>query len=162
MFSEEQRRLAETILASCREDCLRLATAESCTGGLISACLTSVPGSSDVFERGFVTYTNSAKMELLGVPADLITQYGAVSEEVAREMVEGALLRAPVEVAVAVTGIAGPSGGTATKPVGRVHIAAARVDHATRHARYQFEGDRDAIRDAALTAALQLLAKVFD
>ena len=105
---------------------LKLATAESCTGGLIAAILTEVPGSSDVFERGFVTYSNEAKTELLGVPAELIEKHGAVSEEVARAMASGALGHSRADIAVAVTGVAGPGGGTTAKPVGLVHLAAAR------------------------------------
>ena len=106
---------------------LRIATAESCTGGLVAARLTEIPGSSTVVDRGFVTYSNAAKTEMLGVPAGLIAQHGAVSEAVARAMAEGALARSGADVAVAVTGIAGPGGATAAKPVGLVHFAVARA-----------------------------------
>lgn len=116
---------AETLLARCREAGLTLATAESCTGGLVAAALTAVPGSSDVFERGFVTYSNAAKAEMIGVPDSLIAREGAVSEGVARAMAEGALAASRADLAVAVTGIAGPGGGTAQKPVGLVHLATA-------------------------------------
>ena len=131
----------------------RIATAESCTGGLIAAACTSVAGSSDWFERGFVTYSNEAKQELIGVPAALIAAHGAVSEEVARAMVAGALAHAPVQLAVAVTGIAGPGGAVPGKPVGTVWLAwgtAAGV-HAER---LQLAGDRGAVRAGTVHAAL--------
>lgn len=117
---------AADLLAECRAKGLTLATAESCTGGLIAAILTEVPGSSDVLERGFVTYSNDAKTEQIGVPAETIGVYGAVSKDVATAMAKGALDHSPADIAVAVTGVAGPGGGTATKPVGLVHLAAAR------------------------------------
>jgi nicotinamide-nucleotide amidase len=117
---------AAELLDACRARGLKLATAESCTGGLIAAILTEVPGSSDVFERGFVTYSNEAKTEQLGVPAELIAKHGAVSQEIARAMAAGALKHSRAEIAVAVTGVAGPSGGTTAKPVGLVHLASAR------------------------------------
>ena len=134
----------------------RIAAAESCTGGLIAAACTSVAGSSDWFERGFVTYSNEAKTELLGVPQALIAAHGAVSEEVARAMVEGALARAPVQLAVAVTGIAGPGGAVPGKPVGTVWLAwgtAAGV----RAERLQLDGDRAAVRGGTVQAALRRL-----
>ena len=136
----------------------RLATAESCTGGLIAAACTAVAGSSDWFERGFVTYSNQAKTDMLGVPAPLIAAQGAVSEAVARAMVQGALQRAPVQLAVAVTGIAGPGGAVHGKPVGTVWLAwgtAAGVQTE----RLQLPGDRSAVRAATVQAALaQLIA----
>ncbi|MDP6351836.1 MAG: nicotinamide-nucleotide amidohydrolase family protein, partial [Alphaproteobacteria bacterium] len=134
--------------------------AESCTGGLVAGCLTEIAGSSDVLERGFVTYSNEAKEALLGVSAALIESDGAVSEAVARAMAEGALRHAPVDIAVAVTGIAGPGGATEAKPVGLVHLAGARTGAATRHIRRQFPGDRSAVRMAAVAAALDLLTEV--
>ena len=135
---------------------IRLVTAESCTGGLIAAACTAVAGSSDWFERGFVTYTNQAKSDLLGVDAALFDRVGAVSEEVALAMVHGALQRAPVQLAVAVTGIAGPSGAVPGKPVGTVWLAwgSARGVQAER---LQLPGDRDAVRGASVSAALQRL-----
>jgi len=136
----------------------RLATAESCTGGLIAAACTQLAGSSDWFERGVVSYSNAAKTELLGVPATLIEAHGAVSEAVARAMVQGALQHAPVELAVAVTGIAGPGGAVPGKPVGTVWLAwgtAAGV----RAELLQLGGDRDAVRLAAVQAALQRLTE---
>ncbi|HTT85711.1 MAG TPA: CinA family protein [Rhizomicrobium sp.] len=161
-FSSHQLKLAEQVLAQGRTKNLRVATAESCTGGLISALLTEIPGSSDVLERGFVTYSNRAKIELLGVPEDLIARVGAVSEPVARRMAEGAAEFSWAEAAVAVTGIAGPDGGSAEKPVGLVHIAAARRGAATLHEKHLF-GDigRGEIRMASVEAALLLLLRLF-
>jgi nicotinamide-nucleotide amidase len=157
MFPEELRAKAEALLADYREAGWMLATAESCTGGLTAGLLTEVPGSSAVVERGFVTYTNAAKQELLGVPEALLAEHGAVSGPVARAMAAGARARAPVQAAVAVTGVAGPSGGTAAKPVGLVRIAVAAEGLPTAAARYHFDGDRGAIRLASVAAALDLL-----
>jgi nicotinamide-nucleotide amidase len=148
--------LARRLLAACETRGLRLATAESCTGGLIVACLTEIPGSSSVVERGYVTYDDRAKQELLGVPAGTIERVGAVSEEVARAMAEGVLARAGVDLAIACTGIAGPGGATPKKPVGLVHLAVARRGRPTLHARENFPGDRSAIRTASVDAALEL------
>lgn len=136
---------------------VRVATAESCTGGLIAAACTSVAGSSDWFERGFVTYSNAAKIALLGVDEALLQAHGAVSEPVARAMAEGALARAPVQRAVAVTGIAGPGGAVPGKPVGTVWLALARSDGVTLAQRLQLTGDRAAVREATVTAALQAM-----
>ncbi len=133
-----------------------LAAAESCTGGLIAASCTAVPGSSDWFERGFVTYSNAAKTSLLGVPAALIEAHGAVSEPVVRAMADGVLARAPVQWAVAVTGIAGPSGAVPGKPVGTVWLCCGRAGHLSAH-RLQLDGDRAAVREQAVEAALRLL-----
>ncbi|WP_088283550.1 CinA family protein [Ideonella sp. A 288] len=132
----------------------RLATAESCTGGLIAAACTDLAGSSDWFERGFVTYSNAAKTELLGVPAELITLHGAVSEPVARAMVQGALRHSAADLAVAVTGIAGPGGGSPDKPVGTVWLAW-RGPQGERAERQVFAGDRAAVRQATVERALQ-------
>jgi nicotinamide-nucleotide amidase len=152
---------AAALLDACRERGVLIATAESCTGGLVAATLTAIPGSSDVVERGFVTYSNTAKSEMLGVPVWLIERHGAVSEDVARAMVGGALTHSRATIAVAVTGIAGPDGGTADKPVGLVHFAAARRDDAVRHERVLF-GDlgRAEIRRESVERALSLLALV--
>lgn len=147
---------ADTLLACCRGAGLKLATAESCTGGLIAACLTEAAGSSDVFERGFVTYSNGSKTETLGVPASLIAEHGAVSEEVARAMAVGALDRSPVDIALATTGIAGPGGGAANKPVGLVYIAANRRGGPLHVEKHLFDGDRGAVRLATVQAALAL------
>jgi len=151
---------AELLLARCREQGIRIATAESCTGGLIAAALTEIAGSSDVFERGFVTYSNEAKMDLLGVPADLIAREGAVSEAVARAMAQGALAHGRADLALAVTGIAGPGGGSPDKPVGRVHLAAARGERLL-HERCDF-GDQGRARVRLLSAqrALDLAASL--
>jgi nicotinamide-nucleotide amidase len=161
MFAPDIVEAATLLLEACRTRGLRLAGAESCTGGLIAAALTAVPGSSDVFERGFVPYSNEAKTELLGVPAELIARVGAVSAEVACAMADGALAFAPVDVAIAVTGIAGPGGGSGAKPVGLVHIACARKGAETRHNECTF-GDigRDAVRDASVRAALHLAIEI--
>ena len=149
--------LANAVLDRCRRDGMTVVSAESCTGGLIAACLTEIAGSSDVVDRGLVTYSNGAKTELLGVPDDLLREHGAVSEPVARAMAEGALARSGTTVSIAVTGIAGPGGGTPGKPVGLVHIALARRDAGTLHARHVFAGDRTAIRVASVEAALRLV-----
>jgi nicotinamide-nucleotide amidase len=159
VFTEKQQRMAEDVIERCRAAGLRLATAESCTGGLIAGCLTSVSGSSAAFDRGFVTYDDGAKTEMLGVSERLLATDGAVSEATARAMAQGTLSHAPVQISVAVTGIAGPEGGTETKPVGLVHIAAARSGSDTLHERHIFTGDRQTIRMAAVEAALVLLIK---
>ena len=149
--------LASTILESCRKAGLKLATAESCTGGMVAAALTDIAGSSDVVERGFVTYSNEAKTELLGVPASMIATHGAVSAQVATAMVQGALARAPVDIAVSITGIAGPGGATTGKPVGLVYFAIARKGSDARVERHNYQGERAAIRAAATERALELL-----
>jgi nicotinamide-nucleotide amidase len=149
--------LAERVLNLARAEGLRIATVESCTGGLIAGLLTEIAGSSEVVERGYVTYSNKAKTDLVGVPPQFLEAYGAVSETVARAMAEGGLRRAPVQLAVSVTGIAGPSGATQTKPVGLVHFALARLGHDTRAEHHVLAGDRSAIRLAAVANALRLL-----
>ena len=132
-----------------------VATAESCTGGLIAGCLTEIAGSSAAVDRGFVTYSNEAKTELLGVPAELIQRVGAVSKDVAIAMAEGALKRSNADVAVSVTGIAGPGGGSPEKPVGTVHIAIAQSDRPTEHFHCWFaDQGRQAIRLATVQTAL--------
>jgi len=156
----DSRTLAETVLDLCRRRGWKVATAESCTGGMVAAHLTDIAGSSDVVERGFVTYSNQAKTDLLGVPAALIAQHGAVSEEVARAMAAGALSHAPVDLAVAITGIAGPGGGSADKPVGLVHFGAARKGAPVRAERQIFSGDRDQVRALATQRALELLIEL--
>ena len=157
MSDDRTRGLAEAVLTRCRERKLMLATAESCTGGLIAGALTDIAGSSDVVERGFVTYSNRAKTEMLGVPAALIAWHGAVSAEVARAMATGALAHAPVALAVAVTGIAGPGGGSPEKPVGLVHLAVVRQGASVRSEQQVFPGDRAAIRYATVMRALEML-----
>jgi nicotinamide-nucleotide amidase len=155
LFSDGLIELAIDVLAQCRSKGWKLATDESCTGGLIAALLTEIAGSSDVFTHGFVTYANEAKAEL-GVDETLLKQHGAVSEQVARAMAEAALKSAHADIAVAVTGIAGPSGGTAEKPVGLVHLACA-TQAGTVHQKCQFSGDRSAIRLSAVEAALKMV-----
>lgn len=148
---------AEALLAACRERGLRLATAESCTGGLVAAALTAIAGSSDVVERGFVTYSNEAKTELLGVPAELIATMGAVSEPVAKRMAEGALVHSNAQIAASVTGIAGPGGGSADKPVGLVWFGLARAGRETRTLRCVFPGDRTAVRRASVVQVFEMI-----
>ncbi len=157
MTDEEILDLAEAVLAACRAAGLKVATAESCTGGMIAAALTAIAGASDVVDRGFVTYSNAAKTEMLGVPPDLIAAAGAVSEAVARSMAEGALARSAADLAVAVTGIAGPDGGSADKPVGLVWLGLARRGGRTATLRHVFPGDRAAVRRASVERALRLL-----
>ena len=151
---------AEALIALCRKQGVRIATAESCTGGLLAGILTEIPGSSDVFDRGFVTYSNPAKIDLLGVSPDLLAPGGpgAVSEAVARAMAEGAIERSAADLAVAITGVAGPDGGTPEKPVGLVHFAVAVRDGET-HYRFRRFGDlgRSAVRLAAVGEALAML-----
>lgn len=158
MFSLEIATLARLLVDEARERSLRIVTAESCTGGLVAGAICHVPGASDVFERGFVTYSNRAKQELLGVPGDLIADLGAVSEPVARMMAEGALANSNAHLAVAITGVAGPGGGTPMKPIGTVHIATARSNQALLHRQEFFEDeDREGVQLAAVRSALQML-----
>ena len=157
MFPDDIDRLARKVIEAATARGLAIATAESCTGGLVSGALTAIAGSSAVVERGFVTYSNAAKAELLGVPAELIDRHGAVSEPVARAMAEGALVHSAAAVSVAVTGIAGPGGGSPDKPVGLVHFAAAGPGGLV-HVEHRF-GDigREAVRLASVGVALDLL-----
>jgi nicotinamide-nucleotide amidase len=149
----------ERILANARAASLRIATAESCTGGMVSAALTDIAGSSDVFERGFVTYSNAAKSEMLGVRAETLAAHGAVSEQVAQEMAEGALSHSQADMAVSITGIAGP-GGSEFKPEGRVCFGLARKGRMTRTETVEFGArGRAAVRRAACDHALELLAQ---
>jgi len=148
--------LAAELLRQCRRRRWRLATAESCTGGLIAACLTEHAGSSDVVDRGYVTYDNRAKAQMLGVRETTLASVGAVSEETAREMAEGALARSGCDLAIAVTGIAGPGGATPAKPVGLVHLAVAARGLPTAHERQVFAGDRRAVRLATVCRGLAM------
>ena len=149
---------ATALVHACAGLGLTIATAESCTGGLLAGLLTEVPGSSAVLERGFVTYSNAAKTEMLGVPAELIQKHGAVSAQVAGAMAEGAIAHSRAHVAVAITGIAGPGGGSAEKPVGLVHFARAERGGATLRREMRFDDNgRAGIRRAALDYALLLL-----
>lgn len=157
MYPEILYVMAEDLLEECQDNDIKLALAESCTGGLVAGCITSVAGSSAVFERGFVTYTNEAKTEMLGVPADLIDQVGAVSEEVACAMAEGAITNSNANLSLSITGIAGPGGGSEDKPVGLVHMACARTGNKTQHQRHIFKGDRERVRIQAVESGLKLL-----
>jgi len=152
---------AKAVLDLCRGKGLTVVTAESCTGGLVAGVLTELPGSSDVVEGGFVTYSNEAKHASLGVPTALLAAHGAVSEPVARAMAEGALAHSRADIAVAITGIAGPGGGTATKPVGLVHFAAARRGFATFNVERRF-GDpgRGVVRRLSIEQALALIVQL--
>jgi nicotinamide-nucleotide amidase len=154
----DQSPLAARVLARARARGVKIVTAESCTGGLVAAALTEIAGSSDVFERGFVTYSNDAKRELLGVPEAILAAHGAVSCETAEAMARGALAHARADLAVAITGVAGPGGGTADKPVGLVHFAAASRDGRLVHRERRF-GDigRAAVREHSVAEALTLL-----
>jgi nicotinamide-nucleotide amidase len=157
LFSPGIQDRARRVIAACKAHELPLTTAESCTGGLIAGAITEIAGASDIFERGFVTYSNEAKVEMLGVPEEILIGHGAVSEPVARAMAEGAIANSGAAIAVAVTGIAGPGGGSDDKPVGLVHLASARRGHPTLHLRMVFPGDRTAVRLATVAAALDLV-----
>lgn len=156
MFPEPCLEAARRLLEACAARGLKLATAESCTGGLVAGCLTEHAGASAVIDRGWVVYANEAKRTLLGVRAETLERYGAVSERSARELAAGALERSGCGLALAVTGIAGPGGGTLEKPVGLVHLAAARAGGPLLHRRCRFAGDRRAIRLASVEAVLAL------
>jgi nicotinamide-nucleotide amidase len=150
--------LATETIAALKAAGMTIATAESCTGGLIAGALTSIPGSSDVVYGGFVTYANEAKIAMIGVPFGLLRQYGAVSEEIALAMADGAIAAAGTHMSVAVTGVAGPDGGSADKPVGLVHFAVA-TEGGTTHLRKVFQGNRDEVRHATVVQALKLVLK---
>lgn len=157
MFNEALAQKATAILDVCKTHGCQLATVESCTGGLLGAMLTELPGSSRMFTHGYITYANTAKTEMVGVDAALIATYGAVSEQVARAMAEGGRDRSGAHIALAITGIAGPEGGTASKPVGTVHFACAIKGAPTIHAQQQFAGNRSEIRLAAVDHALDMI-----
>jgi len=159
LFTEDERSVAEIVLELCRLKGLRLATAESCTGGLVAARLTDVPGSSDVFAGAVVAYANDVKTAQLGVPTELIDAHGAVSAEVAEAMARGVRERLGVEVGIAVTGVAGPGGGTDTKPVGLVHVHVSTPD-GSRGREFSLPADRDTVRSRAAVAALHLARRV--
>jgi len=163
-FSDDLLEAAEALLDTCRARGLRLTTAESCTGGLIASLMTEIPGSSDVVGRGFVTYSNEAKQEMLGVRAETLAAHGAVSGETAREMARGALARAGQDAhfAVAVTGVAGPGGGSAEKPVGTVWLAVAAAGGGTVASKRHLDGDRAEIRRAAVECAVAMLSSAVE
>ncbi len=153
-------RRAQQVLELCRAAGLKVATVESCTGGLIIGALTACAGSSDVVERGFVTYSYESKTETVGVPADLLEAHGAVNEDVARAMAEGGVRNSHADIVVSATGVAGPGGGTEAKPVGLVHMAlASRDGTGTVNEEHHFEGDRAAVRQATVLAALEMIAR---
>jgi nicotinamide-nucleotide amidase len=158
MIRHDLAHAAARVLDLCRARGLTVATAESCTGGLVAAALTEIAGSSDVVDRGFVTYSNAAKQAMLGVPAGILDRHGAVSRETAEAMAKGALAHAPADLAVAITGIAGPGGGTTEKPVGLVHFAAAARDGRLIYREQRF-GDvgRAEVRLRAVAEALAML-----
>jgi nicotinamide-nucleotide amidase len=161
MFPERVLVLANALLEEARGKRLKIATAESCTGGLIAGALTEIPGASDVVDRGFVVYSNNAKTKLLSVRAAVIMRHGAVSEEVARAMAEGALKNSAADIAVSCTGIAGPTGGSPEKPIGLVHLAAARTGETTLAEECRFgELTRSEIRMRSVEAALKLLLQI--
>jgi nicotinamide-nucleotide amidase len=161
MIDEALRTAAARLLDTCRARGLTIATAESCTGGLVAAALTDIAGSSDVVDRGFVTYSNAAKMAMLGVLPETLEANGAVSRQTAEAMAQGAIENSNADLAVAVTGIAGPSGGSAEKPVGLVHFAAAAADGSLTHREERF-GDlgRGEIRQRSVLVALAMLQQL--
>jgi len=161
MIDEELRAAARRVLDACRSRNLKLAVAESCTGGLVAATLTEIPGSSDVLDRGFVTYSDAAKQAMLGVSTSILESSGAVSRESAKAMAAGALERSGADLAAAVTGVAGPGGGTPAKPVGLVHFAAARRDGRATHREHRY-GDlgRAEIRRRSVLEALAMLEEL--
>jgi len=163
MTAKKLHDLATQVLASARAQGVMIATAESCTGGLVAGALTEIAGSSDVVERGFVTYSNLAKQEMLGVPAALIAAHGAVSAEVAGAMALGALRHGRAGLSVAITGVAGPGGGSAEKPVGLVHFACAAADGRVNRVEMRFGPlGRDKVRARAVETALQMLRDMLD
>jgi len=161
MFDEQLLMLARLVLDEAQQRRVKIATAESCTGGLIAGLLTEIPGSSATVERGFIVYSNRAKEEMLNVPGDLIADAGAVSEPVVRAMAEGALKESRANLAVAVTGVAGPGGGTPLKPVGLVHLAVARENKPIFHQVMRY-GDigRDKVRRETIITALEMVRKM--
>jgi nicotinamide-nucleotide amidase len=163
MFNEADLARAAEILRRAKALSLRIATAESCTGGLVAALLTEVPGSSAAFDRGFVVYSNAAKQQMLGVSSSLLDAWGAVSPEVARAMADGALTHSSADIAVSITGVAGPDGGTPAKPVGLVQFGSARRMTPVQHVEKRF-GDmgRTGVRHAALQTALDLIEQRLD
>lgn len=156
----ELARLAIELGAALRRTRSKLAIAESCTGGWVAKCVTDIAGSSQWFDRGFVAYTNRAKQDLLGVSPQALLQFGAVSAQVAKEMAEGAILRSNADAALAITGIAGPDGGSPDKPVGTVWFAWARRGRPTETLQMRFEADRDGVRRAAVAAAMTRMGEL--
>jgi nicotinamide-nucleotide amidase len=160
MIDPEMRALAERVLAACRTRKWTVATAESCTGGLVTGALTEIAGSSDVVDRGFVTYSNSAKMAMLGVAEATLSTHGAVSQQTAEAMAQGALARAGVDLAVAITGVAGPGGGSEEKPVGLVHFAAASSERLIHREKRYGDVGRSEVRRLSVIEALSMLLEL--
>jgi nicotinamide-nucleotide amidase len=160
-MSEDLHAAAEAVLDACRARGLKLATAESCTGGLVAGALTDIAGSSDVVDRGFVTYSNEAKQQMLGVASETLRDYGAVSRQTAQEMARGAIAHSDAQISVAITGVAGPGGGSTEKPVGLVHFAAASRGGALAHKEMRY-GDigRGEVRRKSVLQALTMLREV--
>jgi len=160
-MSDDLRKAATAVLDACRARKLKVATAESCTGGLVTGALTEIAGSSDVLDRGFVTYSNEAKQQMLGIASETLRDYGAVSRQTAEEMARGAIAHSNAQIAIAITGIAGPSGGSADKPVGLVHFAAASRAGALTHQEIRY-GDigRSKVRQQSVLAALAMLREM--
>jgi nicotinamide-nucleotide amidase len=160
LFPEDITVAASQLLETCRSQSLRIASAESCTGGLLAACVTSIAGSSDVFERGWATYSNQSKVELLGVSAQTLESYGAVSSQTALEMARGALQNSVADIAISITGIAGPGGYSAEKPVGLVHMATITREGLAAQKEFRFGMlGRNHIQLEAVRAALKMLAR---
>tara|TARA_Y100001936_G_C16024163_1_gene641390 strand:+ start:77 stop:568 length:492 start_codon:yes stop_codon:yes gene_type:complete len=159
LFSTKLIKIAEQVILACERNNLRLVTAESCTGGLISACLTSVSGASKIYHCGYVTYTNQSKTDLLGVSAEILNEHGAVSKNVSKLMAIGAISSGDSDISVSVTGVAGPNGGTIEKPVGLVHISVARKNFEILHEKHLFDGNRETIRLQTVKSSLALLLK---
>lgn len=159
MFSQEITTKAHDILRTLRERNYKLVSAESCTGGLLSAALTEIPNSSEVFERGYVTYSNESKIELLTVPTFFIEDFGAVSHQTAVAMAEGALLMSRADISISITGVAGPDGGTDKSPVGTVYIATAYTGHESICEMHSFSGSRHTIRENSIIAAFDMILK---
>ena len=160
MIDAETRDLSVRVLEACRARKWTLATAESCTGGLVAAALTEIAGSSDVVDRGFVTYSNAAKMAMLGVPDATLSAHGAVSRQTAEAMAKGALERAGVDLTVSITGVAGPGGGSAEKPVGLVHFAAATRERLIQREKRYGDVGRSEIRRLSVIEALDMLLEL--
>jgi nicotinamide-nucleotide amidase len=160
MIDAEVRAAAERVLDLCRARSLKVTTAESCTGGLVAGALTDIAGSSDVVDSGFVTYSNQAKESMVGVPATILAAHGAVSRETAEAMAQGALGRTGVDLSVAITGIAGPGGGSAEKPVGLVHFAAARAGKVLHREKRFGDLGRSEVRRRSVLVALELLTEI--
>lgn len=162
-MTDEIQYAVTAVLAACRARRWKIATAESCTGGLVAGALTEIAGSSDVVDRGFVTYSNEAKQQMLGVPQETLRDYGAVSRQTAEAMARGALLKSKVDLAVAITGVAGPGGGSADKPVGLVHFAVEARDGTSMHTAKRY-GDigRKAVREKSVLQALAMLKELAD